>query len=225
MLLLLAAVSTVWWLWSQHRKYMYKCILSYSLKILFHCRLSCEILSLLLVNKRVLFLKSVQLGTWVYGFKQHLSTFSCCVELRDRPKGKRSSSNYPPPHKWDKTFLLESTCLSTLCSLFLLTLPSGLYSVSCSVNIICVAEQSDSKADPFCFPAGGWWGWGKRQSLFTCSPPPPPPNPPPLLGPLPLCFLPTSHSWHLKEKNVQVSLRIQVYKQSKRLKTHGFRAI
>lgn len=77
--------------------------------------------------------------------------------------------------KWDKAFPLQSTWLSTLCSLFLPNLPSGLYSVSCSVNIICWRGAHRLKSGPFYFPAGGWCDWGKRQqqSLFTSLPPPP----------------------------------------------------
>lgn len=62
---------------------------------------------------------------------------SCFKEIGLQPRGKRTHLIIPLSVKRDKTFPPQSTWLSTLCTLFLPTLPSGLYSVSCSVNIIC----------------------------------------------------------------------------------------
>ncbi len=65
--------------------------------------------------------------------------------------------------KGDKTFPPLSTCLSTLCSLFLLTLLSGLYSVSCSVNIICRCGADRLKSRAFLLSCR-WLMWLRQEA-------------------------------------------------------------
>lgn len=115
---------------------------------------------------------------------------------------ERNTFNYSSLGKWDKTFLLQSTSLFTLCCLFLLILMSGLYSVSCSVNIICHRAADRLKSGPFYFPAGGWCDWGKRQqqSLFTHFPLTL--GPPYFLYSTNSLCLPRTHSCKAKKKNL-----------------------
>lgn len=96
---------------------------------------------------------------------ENISTCSAAAGSSAQSPQKMIHLIIPPSAKWDKTFLLQTTCLSTLCSLFLLTLLSGLYSGACSVNIICHSGADGLKSRPFLLSCR--WLMQLRQAAAT----------------------------------------------------------